>query len=110
MGLDFHHTCPDIDSNIGGFKEGLIEEIKDIIEDSRLHTEEELKHEYLSVYSEQIYSQLEHYFEGVRKTNEDMRSEADAQIKRLQNELSDKEYEIEELNESISKLEAEMSY
>jgi len=106
MALDFGHTCPDIDSNIGDFNEALIDEIKWIIEDSRRHTHEEMvEHKVYDTYAGEIYKQLEHYFEGVRSTNEDMRKQADWQINELEDQLEATKDELEELRESMVKLE-----
>jgi peptidoglycan hydrolase CwlO-like protein len=73
---------------------------------------EEEKNTFLEDYSTEIYNEFESNFEDVRKTNDDMRSEADKQVKDLQDELEGanegldlKDNYINELEDTISKLE-----
>lgn len=102
MPLDFGHTCPDIDKEIDYLKgcffsaiEGLLEQyngvdlstqdIKDIAND----------------YKNDLYSDAEQCFEGVRKTNEEMRSVAGYKIDELEREIEDLKGEVEDLTNSL---------
>lgn len=94
VGFDYPNTCPKIDKGIEAaqdtirrFLENLLEEACPLLPSSRLS---ELAEEN----AKSLYMDLEDAFETVRKTNEDMRGEADRQISDLQSELADAEAEI----------------
>lgn len=106
MGLDFGHTCPDIDRGIESFKDDLKMYLSEILDDACPLLEGDVKGDFIKGYIDSIYAEFEGNFENVRKTNEEIRSEADRQIDDLQDEVGELKSEIEELryileNESV---------
>ncbi|WP_298751948.1 hypothetical protein [uncultured Arcobacter sp.] len=120
--FNFGYTCPIIDSNIKGFQEIVENYIRDIIFDvyqgkvsyADLDSNEDEQAEYRDYVistAECIYGDVESYFEGTRKTNEDIRNSAekqitdlDEEIERLKYIISDKEDEIDSLKSQIDEL------
>ena len=66
------------------------------------------KASFIKGYADQIYDDLEGNFEGVRRSNEDMRSEADRQIDKLEDRVSELEADIEDKEAQIGILESEL--
>jgi len=97
MGLDFGYTCPDIDRGIEAFKNDLKMFINEIIDDICPLLEGDVKYDIVKSYADNIYNEFEDNFEGVRKTNEEMRSQADRQIIELQDEVDELRSKIEDL-------------
>jgi len=97
MGLDFGHTCPDIDRGIEAFKDDLKMFLSEVIDDVCPLLEGEVKDDLVKSYADDIYNEFGGNFENVRKTNEEMRSEADRQIGELQDEVGELRSEIEDL-------------
>lgn len=104
MGLDFYHTCPDIDRNIKGFKEDIDNLLRDVVTECCPLFEGEAKDDFIRGHTEYLYGLFQDYFESVRKTNEDMRKQADYQIDKLVDEVDDLRSEIKELEYRIEKL------
>lgn len=95
MSFDFRHTCPDIDSNIDQLISEIKDEIEDLIDDvCPLLKGEELE-KLKETYANDIYKHVEEYFEGVRKTNVDMRDSAEHQINHLESEIMDLKHDLE---------------
>lgn len=93
--FDYGQTCPDIDKSISEFQSIIVEKLKDLVEE--IENEEDIE-DLVVNYSTDIYEEFEQNFEAVRKTNDDMRKEAEIQISNLQEE-------IENLKDKISELE-----
>ena len=88
--FDYKHTCPEIDSQIKSFKESLSNHLDDLISElNPMFAETDKEKEYRDGWVESIYDSAEQCFEGVRKTNEDMRKEAEYQIENLMEELEE---------------------
>ena len=103
MGLDYGHTCPIIDRELGSIKESVRNELSDLLDGTEL-TAEEIK-PLLDDYTDYIMRHLNDCFEDVRSCNEDMRKEADYQIDDLKTEVYDLEENISELKEEVERLE-----
>ncbi len=103
LNFDFHYTCPDIDKNIRDFENDLESEINDIIVDISPKIPQAERLLLAEKYSNSIYKSAEMYFENVRKTNENMREEAEAQIQRLLNQVEELEQQVKELERENAK-------
>ena len=97
MGLDYQHTCPEIDSNIEHVKSSIDTHLDSLVDELCPFCDENKKKELLESYVDWIYSDLESCFEGVRESNENIRKEADNQIDALTDEISDLEAQIQEI-------------
>jgi molecular chaperone DnaK (HSP70) len=114
--FDYRHTCPDIDLQIKNFKETLSDNLIDLISElNPMFAGTDKEKEYRDSWVNIIYDSAENCFEGVRKTNEDMRKEAKYQIENLIDELEEAqrlasywESEAEEKDKKISDLEEEV--
>ena len=117
--FDYKHTCLEIDKQITMFKGSLSENLIDLISElNPMFADTEKEQDYREAWVDTIYSIAEECFEGVRKTNEDMRKEAEYQIehvaeerdeyKRLsefwEDEAREKDKQIEDLKEEIENL------
>jgi len=116
MGLDYGHTCPDIDISIKAFKSDIESYLSNMLDDCCPMLEGKQKGDFINDYAEQMYSDFETNFEDVRKTNEDMRKEADRQIDYADRQIdyADRqidyaEEEIKDLNARIKELEGQVS-
>tara|TARA_R110000782_G_scaffold261523_1_gene353219 strand:- start:437 stop:856 length:420 start_codon:yes stop_codon:yes gene_type:complete len=91
--FDYKHTCPDIDKEIRNFQTYLSNRLDEIIEElSPMFADTNKKVDYRNNWESIIYDDSEPCFEGVRKTNEDMRAAAEYQIESLTDSLSEAEY------------------
>ena len=96
MGLDYSHTCPDIDRAIAEAKDTIHDHLIDVAgECSPLLEGNQLEY-CIKSWTEALYGELEDCFEATRKTNEDMRKEADRQIDDLVDEIDALKDEIRE--------------
>ena len=109
MGLDYNHTCPDINNSIQGFKDEIYFQLDSLLDLACPLLEGDKKKEFINNYVDEIYDSFENNFENVRKTNEDMRREADRQIENAESELYNANEEIKYLNKQISELEERIS-
>jgi len=104
MPLDYSYTCPTIDS--------AIEDIKDVIRDVVTCTAEEFGGDYDEAHARNYANELIRHYEAtltnaieeIRRTNEDMRSEADTQIDDIKDELSESDDKVRLLEEEIESL------
>lgn len=108
MGFDYGNTCSDIDSDINDFKGVIQSYLEDILDEVCPMFEGEKKDVYIKDSVSNIHSDCEGIFEHVRACNSDMRTEADRQIDRAGDRISDVESELSEANERISELEDEI--
>ena len=108
MGLDYRHTCPDIDRSIKAFKSDIESYLVDMLDECCPMLEGKQREDFVSGYVNQMYNDFEANFEGVRKVNEDMRKEADSQIESAEARVNDLEEEIKDLNERIEDLESKL--
>ena len=97
MGLDFPHTCPKIDRAISEAKNTIIGYLKDCITDLCPYISDEKANELAKDWGTDLYDKISDGFEATRETNEDMRREADYQIKELESEIDDLNSEIIDL-------------
>lgn len=114
--FDYKHTCPDIDKEISNFKQSLSDNLLDLISElNPMFYNTHGGREYRESWESTIYDSAEDCFESVRKTNEDMRKEAEHQIENLVEELEESERlknhwesEAEEKDRKIEDLEEEI--
>ena len=104
MAFDYGHTCPDINDGIENTKDNIEAQIVNLIDEISPLFDGQKKDEFVKGYVQDIYSDLEHSFEGVRSSNEDMRKEADYQIDNLSDELEQCKDEISDLQDKITEL------
>lgn len=109
MGLDYGHTCGEIDSHIDDFKTVLDGFLDDFIDEICPLIEGKQRLALIKTYIDSIYTESEVIFEGVRKCNEDMRQEADRQIEEAEEKVAEVEEEkqarIDELEYDLKILE-----
>lgn len=104
MGFNYSYTCPDVDAKIKDAKDLIESNVQDILfELNPLSSQfcnlpEELQ-DWIDQTTLQIYNDLEDIFEGCRTINEDMRTSADAQIREYEDEISDLQQQIKDLEE-----------
>lgn len=110
MALDYRYTCPDIDRSITAFKSDIESHLSYMLDDCCPMLEGKQKENFIKYYAEQIYNDFEANFEDVRKTNEDMRKEADRQIDYTEERLLNAEEEIKDLNARIEELEGKNNF
>ena len=108
MGLDYGHTCPDIDRGIDQTKTDIENNLDSMIDDCCPLFEGDKKQDFIKGYADAIYDDLEGNFENVRRCNEDIRSEADRQIDKLEDRVSELEAELSEHADKVSQLETEL--
>lgn len=108
MAFHYNNTCPVIDTNINYLKSDIESHLIDMLSDCSPMLEGEQRDVFVKSYVEQIYSSLEYCFEEVRKSNVDMRENAEIQISKAEEELSDANYNIAELETKIEDLETEL--
>jgi len=101
MGLDFSFTCPDIDSGIDDFESSIKSEIAAMFDTMFPDDKPDDMDAHIEDVSTAIYDNLEHYFESVRTTNEDMRKEANVQIDNLEGSIMDLELRLDSANDDI---------
>lgn len=114
--FDYKYTCPDIDKQIDCFKSSLSDRLDEIIEElNPMFYNTSYKIDYRRDLEELLYNDAEQCFEGVRKTNEDMRKEAEHQIDNLTDELEEQrglvsywESEAEKKDREIEQLKSEI--
>ncbi len=90
-GLQYHHTCPIIDSCIEDIKRNLQDYFYNNLNDSLNLTSEEIETLINTIYKECI----DYSIEEIRGTNECMRETADEQINELKDTITDLEYKLE---------------
>lgn len=105
MALDFGYTCPDINSSIDDFKSRVSYHLDSLLDDCCPLFDGEKKDELIDNYVGYIYSEFESCFEDVRRTNENMRKEADYQIENVQELLDDAKADIHDLENRIDSME-----
>ena len=102
MALDFGHTCPDIDKEIENIKEMFYSSIEGLLQQyNGVELSESDIKDIANDYKYNLYYDVEHCFEGVRRTNEQMRKEADCQIDNLSQEVNNLNNNIEDLTNDI---------
>jgi len=108
MGLDYSHTCPEIDKEIENFKDSIDSVLSNMLDETNPLLEGKQKQDIIDNYVEDLYNSIDDPFESVRRCNEDMRTEADDQIETLEervdelsSELDDRVDEIEDLTNNL---------
>lgn len=106
MGLDYAHTCPDIDNAIKVYQEYIVDTLKDFIGELNpyLDLENDDVKKIITEHKNYLYGNFENAFEDVRKSNEDMREDADIQIDNAIDDLNNANDEVKELHSTIEKL------
>lgn len=97
MSFDHPHTCPDINKAIESFEDTCKNYLIDILSDACPLLEGEAKNNIVKRYIEYICNETIDIFEDVRKTNSDIRDEAEKQIDAIDTENRDLKDEIEDL-------------
>lgn len=108
MSFYYPHTCPDIDKNIESAKSYLYDNIESMLEECCPMLKDFQKVEYIKSWVGNIYRDMEDIFEGVRTTNQDMRSEADRQISALEEEIENLHWDVAERDKRIGELGSEI--
>lgn len=96
--FNYQFTCPQIDRNIGMFKDVMEDSLKDFASElcpflGVSHDLDKLINDWV----DHIYSECEGIFEDVRSSNEDIRKEAERVIEELVDEIDDLRHEIKEV-------------
>jgi len=108
MSFNYPHTCPDIDASIKDTKNTIYDNIAEVVSECCPLLEGKIKDDFVKRWVDCMYQDLEHNYEGVRSSNQDMRSEAERQIVLLSDEIENLEYDISERDKKISELEYEI--
>lgn len=95
VGFDYPNTCPRIDKQIDGAKNVMYRFVESLLEEACPLLSSETLQRLASENSDNLYRDLKDCFEVVRRTNEEMRSEADRQISVLQDRIADLEADLE---------------
>jgi len=99
--FDYPQTCPIIDKNIGEAKETIKSHLTDCINEICPYIPNEKAEELSNSWGDNLYNGISDCFEAVRKTNEDMRAEANNQIEKLISKVSDLKEQIKELENQV---------
>lgn len=105
MSFNYQYTCPTVDKNIESFKDTVKDRLSEMLDEACPLLEGVAKSKFIEGYSDTIYQDVEPLFEDVRKTNSNMREEAERQIDVLNDIISDKDEEIQNLQEELSNAE-----
>lgn len=104
--LNHGYTCPDIDSSIADAKDVLRDYMVDVLVELNPLVEGCLNSPHIKQWLDDtvksFYSGLEDVFEGVRSTNEELRSSAEHQIVELVSELEEAEATIQQLESELN--------
>ena len=105
MSLNYADTCSAIDSAIYNAKNSIGAIIEEIVIDCNPHMKHtaEVDSGFVDGHVDTLYEMIEEGFEGTRKTNENMREQANYQIDELEEEVTELKTRIEELEEEVSK-------
>ena len=95
--FDYPNTCPKIDRAINIARSQINSFLDDLLEEACPLIEVTWRKKLASDYADRLYDSLEDVFEETRRTNEDMRREADRQIDDLMNEVSNLEFDLRDL-------------
>jgi len=99
-GFKYPYTCPEIDRKIGEARGELISAMSQVFKDygvkgASFRDAQEA--------GEELFSVVSDVFEGARQSNENMRTEADKQIKEMDQELIDLRAQLFLANEELKK-------
>jgi gas vesicle protein len=100
VGLDYPNTCPKIDKAISSARHQINSFLDDLLDEACPLLPKRVRAELAESYADTLYGQLEDIFEETRRTNEDMRREADSQIESLKDEISGLEHELKNAREA----------
>lgn len=109
MGLDYGHTCGEIDSDIEDFKTIIEDSYFDLLDEVCPLIEGKQKIDLIKRYVANTYGESQGIFENVRKCNEDMRQEADRQIDDADEKVEEIGEEVNEKQERVEELESELA-
>lgn len=104
MSLDFNYTCTAIDNSIKEYIDNIKSNLDNMLNEGCSMLDGEDRENFINTYANYIYEDFENSFETVRKTNEDMRKQADEQIDNLEKELKESNYMINELESEVNSL------
>lgn len=99
MPFEYPWSCPSIDREIENAKAQLQDQISDLLNDACPFMAQMTVTEKSKQYVDRFYSAVEDCFEAVRKTNSDMREEAERQIGELEDECARLQCEINSMGE-----------
>jgi len=106
--FNFSYTCPLINENIEKFRNKINKHIKIIIKNFNPILSNSELNELAKKYECNIYNDIEKYFENIRSSNKDIRTEAENQIEQIKIKLNNKDNELAELISNIYNLEKEI--
>jgi len=105
MGLDYSHTCSDIDREKDSAKEVIHQEISYIITDEMpLPEDHDFDETWINNKVDEIWDRVDSCFEVCRETNVDMRKAADDQISDLESEIDDLKEQVNALQSIIDNI------
>jgi len=100
VNFDYANTCPHIDRAIDSARGEIENTFDSLLEEVCPLLPDDFRKAFAKEMAEDLYKNLEDCFEAVRKTNEDMRGEADKQIAALKYEISDLEHQLKQLEKT----------
>lgn len=108
MTFDYRYTCPEINMSIDSLKGEIRAEISEALDDNESPLEGEERQSYIKNFADRIYSYIEDTYEAIRKTNADIRDEAEKQIEKMEQRLDTANETIKELEGDIRILESNL--
>ena len=102
MGFDYGYTCGTIDQEIDNAKSVISNNLEELINEITEWDNESAGK--VNDYTKWIYNELQQCFEIARGSNQDMRVEAENQIDRLEDEVSELDHKVYEYEQEISEL------
>ncbi len=96
MSFEYPYTCDKIDKEIDNAKEIIQIHLDKILCDACPLLLKEQHDNLIKEWTEELYDELEDCFETVRKSNGDMRDEAEKQLTTLETEIVDLKQELED--------------
>lgn len=108
MGLDFNYTCGDIDNNISDFKSEIEDTLDQVLDAACPLLEGQPRIDFIKEWVDHTYKNCEPIFEDLRKTNEDMRQQAELQLSELETEKDEAEEIVGERDDRINDLEYDL--
>jgi chromosome segregation ATPase len=110
MCLEYKYTCPDIEEQVDNIKHGLKDFVNNLLTKYAPDIKGDFKKTIVKEQSKLAYNDyIVNCIENVRKTNTELRKEAERQIETADSNVSELEDKIDELEEIIVDLEKELS-
>ncbi len=111
MSLDYGYTCSIIDDNEKDLKAEIESALINIINEFCPYVDETDKQVVMEINNrtERLYDTISYLFENVRRTNEEMREQANRQISELENKIDEYKEDISDLEKNVNNIEQQLN-